>query len=158
MLGINCVKCNSQLLKLAGYQDRKRLTVGLFCPECLVFVEYTKDFDDLHIKTIKNNKSKKKLNPKFLRKERKACPYCIKTTIDIYDKNGRFIRTEKKKSTVNKSKWYIRKLPEKKNETQHWKCTCKICGNVWTTNTDEQYHYYSDDMDKQFHRQQKLGL
>ena len=110
------------------------------------------------IKTIKNNKSKKKLNPKFLRKERKACPYCIKTTIDIYDKNGRFIRTEKKKSTVNKSKWYIRKLPEKKNETQHWKCTCKICGNVWTTNTDEQYHYYSDDMDKQFHQQQKLGL
>lgn len=157
MLGINCSKCNSQLLNLAGYHNRKRLTIGKFCPQCLVFVYYTDEFNNMRDKAIREKKEAKP-KPKFLRKVRKACSECLRDHVDVYDKNGKFLRTEKKKSITNRSKWTIRKIPVKKGETQHWKCTCKLCGNVWTQNTSEEYFYYSNDMENQFKNQEVLGL
>ena len=120
--------CESQLLNLAGYHNRKRLTVGMFCPQCLVFENYTKDFHDIRIKTIQENKEIRNKKPKFLKKERKACPYCY---------------NDKDNPRVNRVKWTIRKMVKKKDETQHWKCTCQLCGKVWTQNTGNEYHYYS---------------
>ncbi|NQV91697.1 hypothetical protein HQ489_04445 [Candidatus Woesearchaeota archaeon] len=129
MLGIKCSKCNSQLLRLAGYHDRKRLTVGNFCPECLVFVNYASDFYKIRDNIIKENKERMKSKPKFLKKQRIACYYCW---------------NDKENPRENRSKWTIRKMPKKKDETQHWKCTCQLCGNVWTTNSGNEYHYYHE--------------
>jgi len=126
MLGIECTKCHSQLLRLAGYQNRKRLTVGNFCPECLVFVNYTSDFHKIRDNIIKENKERKNSKPKFLKKQRMVCPHCWK--------DGK----------ENRSKWNSRKLPKKKDETQHWKCTCQLCGNIWITNSGNEYQYYPE--------------
>ena len=130
MLGMKCSKCNSDLLRLAGYHNRKRITVGNFCPVCLVFVEHTSNFHKIRDNIIKENKEKTQSKPKFLKKQRKACPKCY---------------NDKKNPRMNRSKWTMRKITKKKNETQHWKCTCQLCGNIWTQNTSEQYHYFSDD-------------
>ena len=62
------------------------------------------------------NKEKEKLKPRFMKK-RKTCPECGST------------------------KWTLRKLPKKKNETQHWRGTCKKCHYSWPTDSGKEYWY-----------------
>lgn len=130
MLGTNCLDCGSQFLSTSIYHERKKLTVGLFCPQCLKIVRYNEDFNKFRDKIISENQEKSKLKPKFIKKQRKLCPYC------------------QDKGKENRTKWTIRKIPKKKDETQSWKCTCQICGGVWTTNSGDEYWYYPEGYNK----------
>ena len=123
---MNCSSCQVTKLVAVNFNfKRKHTTIGNFCPRCLTFQNFNSEFDKLRDKLISSNQNTK---PKFsrLKKQRMACPYCIKNKI------------------INRKKWTIRKMPKKKDETQHWKCTCKICDDVWITNTSEEYNYYPE--------------
>jgi len=126
MLDVICDDCGSEILAISGYEkgERRRIKVGDFCPDCLKFVRYSSDFNKMRDGILEDNNERRNRKPKFLKKERRACQKCWE--------NGK----------VNRDKWTIRKMPKKKDETQHWKCTCKICDNVWQTNTSEEYNYY----------------
>ena len=122
MLGMNCPSCHVTKIKSASaYFDREMKTIGKFCPRCLVFQNFDSEFDKIRDKLIRSNQNTK---PKFsrLKKQRMACTYCAKNGI------------------INRKKWTIRKMPKKKDETQHWKCTCKICGKSWGQTTSNEYH------------------
>ena len=69
---------------------------------------------------LKEKRKQEKLKPKF-QKQRKQCPYCLE------------------KGIINRSRWSLRKMPKKKNQTQHWKGTCHKCGNIWSQNTSKEY-------------------
>ena len=129
MLATKCSKCHSKLLRISGYNNRKRLTIGDFCPECLVFINYTNEFHKAREIIIKENKDRKKSKAKFLKKQRMACSFCL---------------NDKENPKENRTKWTIRKMPKKKDEPQRWKGTCQLCGNIWTTDSGEQYNYYPD--------------
>ena len=119
---MNCPSCQvTKLISSSCYFDRKKTTIGNFCPRCLTFQNFNSEFDKLRDKLISSNQNTK---PKFsrLKKQRMACTYCIKNGI------------------INRKKWTIKKMPKKKDETQQWKCTCKICGGVWGQNTSNEYH------------------
>ena len=128
MLDVICDECGSEILAITGYEKgkRRRIKVGDFCPDCLRFVRYSSDFNKMRVGILEENKERRKRKPKFLKKERRACQNCWE--------NGK----------VNRDKWTIIKISKKKDETQHWKCTCKICGDVWRTNTSEEYNYYPE--------------
>ena len=102
--------------------DRKRIPVGLFCPLCCRQYAFSNQIKKYQDQLIEEQKERAKQRPKF-GKQRKACPYC------------------KQKGIVNLSKWYIRKMKVKPGESASWKCTCKICGGVWTQNTSDEYYY-----------------
>jgi len=128
MLDVTCEECGSEILAISVYKkvERRRIRMGDFCPDCLIFVRYSEDFNKMRVGILEENKERRKHKPKFLKKERRACQKCWE--------NGK----------VNRTKWTIRKMPKKKHETQHWKCTCKICGDVWQSNTSEEYNYYPE--------------
>ena len=128
MLDVICDECGSEILAISVYKkvERRRIRMGDFCPDCLIFVRYSGDLNKMSVVILEENKDRRKHKPKFLKKERRACQKCWE--------NGK----------VNRNKWTIRKMPKKKHETQHWKCTCKICGDVWQTNTNEEYNYYPE--------------
>ena len=122
MLGMNCTSCRvTKLISSTAYFDRKKTTIGKFCPRCLRFQNFDSEFDKLRDKLIRTNQNTK---PKFskLKKQRVACIYCAENGI------------------INRKKWTIRKMPKKKDETQHWKCTCKICGGVWGQTSSNEYN------------------
>ncbi len=119
---MNCSSCQVTKLVAVNFNfKRKHTTIGNFCPRCLIFQTFDKVFEKLRDELLKENQNTK---PKFskLKKQRMACIYCIKNKI------------------INRNKWTIRKMPKKKDETQHWKCTCKICGGVWSQNTSNEYN------------------
>jgi len=120
---MKCPSCQvTKLVSSTCYFDRKKTTIGYFCPRCLQFQTFDENFDKKRTKLIIRQEFNSK--PKFsrLKKIRMACPHCIKN------------------KTINRKKWKIEKIPRKEDETQHWKCTCKICGNVWTQNTSNEYN------------------
>jgi|APSaa5957512535_1039671.scaffolds.fasta_scaffold10957_6 hypothetical protein len=120
---MKCPSCQvTKLISSSSYFDRKKITIGNFCPKCLQFQSFSKQFDKKRSNLLTNQNIK----PKFsrLKKQRMACPYCV----------------EKVPKIINRKKWTIRKNPKKKDETPSWKCTCKICGNIWTQNTSNEFH------------------
>jgi len=139
MLGDNCPECDSQLLRISSYYNRVRKSVGDFCPDCLKMIRYTSSFYKIHENIIKENKDKRKSKPKFLKQQRKACPYCLKKEIE------------------NRDKWTIKKLTKKKDKTQEWKCKCQLCENVWTSNSSDEYYYYPEGYKEYQRTKQKLS-
>jgi len=118
---MNCGKCGSKLKSASIYADRQRIPTGLFCPVCCTQITFSNELLTYSKEVLKENKEKTKSKPKFVKKQRRACPYCYENGI------------------VNRSKWTIRKMIKKSDETQHWKCTCKKCGKVWTQSTSSEY-------------------
>ncbi len=121
---MKCPSCQvTKLVSSTCYFDRNKTTIGNFCPNCLQFQTFSEAFDKKRTELI--IKQKLYAKPKFsrLKKVRMACPYCI----------------QKDKPVVNRKKWKIEKISRKGDETQHWKCTCKICGNVWKQNNSNEY-------------------
>jgi hypothetical protein len=96
-----------------------------------VFVHFTEGFNKFRDKIIFENHENSKLKPKFLRKEKKPCPNCLK------------------EGKTNRFKWTIRKMPKKHGETQQWKCTCQICGELWFTDSGDEY-WYSSEISKSY--------
>ena len=125
---MNCSKCGTKLHSSSIYANRKKLSSGSFCPVCFHQVTFSDELVKYRNKILKEQQDAPK--PKFVKKQRKACPYCYE------------------KGIVNRSKWTIRKMPKKPSENQHWKCTCQRCGNVWQQNTSKQYFYYDPNEPK----------
>ena len=98
MLDVICDECGSEILAITGYEKgkRRRIKVGDFCPDCLIFVRYTENFYKMRDGILEENKERRKHKPKFLKKERRAGQKCWE--------NGK----------VNRNKWTIRKMPKKK--------------------------------------------
>jgi len=124
-----CSPCDIKLKSNYIYVDRVRISVGCFCPLCCRQYEFSDKFRDYQEQLIEQQKERKKQRPKF-GKQRKACPYC------------------KQKGIVNRSKWYIRKMKVKPHESKSWKCTCKLCGGVWTQNTGDEYYHIDKNLPK----------
>ena len=118
---MKCPECQvTKLVSSTSYFNRKKTTIGNFCPRCLKFLNYSDTFYKLRDKLIKENQNTK---PKFskLKKQRILCIYC------------------RDNNSINRQKWTLRKMPKKKDETQHWKGTCQKCGGVWSQNTSNEY-------------------
>jgi hypothetical protein len=121
---MRCGKCNVKLQKNEIYANRKRIPCGLFCPVCCIQVTFSDELRNYQKSLIEAKKAKEESKPKF-HKTRKACPYCIQKT----------------PSVINRLKWTIRKMKVKPDESPSWKCTCKICGGIWTTNSGDEFYY-----------------
>lgn len=121
---MKCGKCHSKLRANYIYVARKRITCGLFCPFCCNQVTFSEEIRTYQSKLLEEQKEKVKSKPKF-HKTRKACPYCL----------------QKNPSITNRLAWTIRKMRVKPNESESWKCTCKLCGGIWSQNTGEEYYY-----------------
>jgi len=120
---MKCPSCLvTKLVSSTSYFNRKKTTIGNFCPRCLTFQTFNEEFDKIRTDIIIKEKLYGKTKHSKLKKQRMACPKCMENKI------------------INRKKWRIEKMPKKKDETQHWKCTCKICGNVWTQDTSNEYH------------------
>lgn len=118
---MKCPACLvTKLVSSTCYFNRKKTTIGNFCPRCLQFQTFDKQFDKLRDKLIKENQNTK---PKFskLKKQRRVCPYCRDNGI------------------INRQKWKLRKMVVKKNESPHWKGTCQKCGGDWGQSTSKEY-------------------
>ena len=120
---MKCPSCQvTKLVSSTCYFDRKKTTIGNFCPRCLQFQTFDEEFDKKRTEII--IKQKLYAKPKFskLKKQRNACPYCMENGI------------------INRQKWKLRIVIVKKNESPHWKGTCQKCGGVWGQNTSKEYH------------------
>jgi len=79
---MKCSQCKvTKLISATSYFNRKKTTIGNFCPRCLQFQTFDEEFDKKRIKLI--IKQKLYAKPKFskLKKQRRACPYCMENGI-----------------------------------------------------------------------------
>ena len=132
---MNMLKCSKCYIKLKSnyiYVDRKRITVGRFCPLCCNQFEFSDMFREYQEKLAREKHARSK-KPKLV-KQRYACPYC------------------REKGIINRLKWRIRKMQVKPDESDSWKCTCQKCGKIWTQNTPNEYYY----IDKNLPRPEEL--
>ncbi len=116
---MKCPQCHvTKLVSSTSYFNRKKITIGNFCPRCLKFITFDDRFNKIREDIIKEIPK-----PKFskLKKQRRLCVYCRDNGI------------------INRQKWTLRKMPKRKDETQHWKGTCQKCGGVWGQNNNKEY-------------------
>ena len=107
--------CGHQLKTVYLNIERKRKPIGQMCVICDDGLRYpTKLYLQLH--ELEKKQFGEKKMPKHGTKKSKVCEKC------------------------RSANWKIRKMPKKPGETQHWKCTCQKCGNVWAQNTGEKYY------------------
>lgn len=128
---MRCEKCKTKLQTNYIYVNRKRIKCGLFCPLCCAQREFSQEIRDYQDALIKEKKARATARPRF-NKKRKPCPYCLNKNPPI----------------INRSKWTIRKMKVKPHESESWKCTCKLCGGIWTQNTGKEYYYYDVNQPK----------
>ena len=125
---MKCSKCKTNLQSSYVYVKRKRISIGQFCIVCGVIRKYSKSYGNYQEQKLKEKRKQDKSKPKF-QKQRKPCPFCLE------------------KGIINRSRWSLRKMPKKKNQTQHWKGTCHKCGNIWSQNTSEEYFIIDPNQD-----------
>jgi len=127
-LGMNCGKCNTKLQSSYILVNRVRIKCGLYCAICGRQITFSDELRKYQDDIFKEKKIKLKSKPKF-QKRRLACGHCLEQGI------------------VNRRKWTLRKMPKKKDETQHWKGTCNICGTVWSQSSGDEYYHYDPKND-----------
>ena len=121
--------CGHHLKTVYLYIDRKRKPIGQMCVICDDGLRYPTKFY-LQIHELEKKRFGERKLPKHGTKKKKVCGECRSTN------------------------WTIRKMLKKPGETQHWKGTCKKCGNVWTQTSSKQYFI----IDENFLKMPPMGL
>jgi len=125
---MKCPSCRiTKLISSSCYFNRKKTTIGDFCPRCLTFHNYSPIFSNLHENLIRESNRISKIKFSKLKKKRYSCFRCLE--------NGK----------PNRQKWTLRKIPVKKGESPTWKGTCQICGEIWKQNSSNEYHIINPD-------------